>query len=102
MCFNEGLALGESVDKLLAMGNFAHNECSGRGSVGSTLAWELVGFNEGKLAVGESVDELLAVGGLVCFNKGLAVGESVDKLLAVGGLVCFDKGLAMGESGRIC
>ncbi len=73
MCFDEGLAVGESVDKLLAMGNFAHNECSGQGSVGSTLAWELVGFDKGKLAVGESVDEMLAVGGSVCFNEGLAI-----------------------------
>ncbi len=95
--------MGESVDELLAMGNFAHNKCSGWGLVGSTLAWELVGFDEGKLARGESVDKLLllAVGGLVCFDEGIAVGESVDKLLAVTGLVSFDEGLAMGESGRI-
>ncbi len=93
--------MGESVDELLAVGNFAHNECSGWGLVGSTLAWELVGFDEGKLARGESVDELLAVGGLVCFDEGIAVGESVDKLLAVTGLVSFDEGLAMGELGRI-
>jgi hypothetical protein len=78
VCFNKGLAVGESIDKLLALGNFAHNKCSGQGLVGSTLAWELVGFDEGKLAVGESVDKLLVVGGLVCFDKGLAVGEFVD------------------------
>ncbi len=41
--------MGESVDKLLAVGG-------------------LVFFDEG-LAVGESVNKLLAVGGLVCFNK---------------------------------
>jgi hypothetical protein len=98
VCFNEGLAVGESINKLLAMGNFAHNKCSGWGLVGSTLTWELVGFNKGILSVGESVDKLLAVGGSVCFHKGPAVGESVDKLLAMGGLVCFDEGLAVGES----
>jgi hypothetical protein len=78
VCFNEGLAVGESVDGLLAMGNFAHNKCSGWGLVGSTLVWELVGLDKVKLAVGESVDELLAVGGLVCFDEGLAMEESVD------------------------
>ncbi len=92
MCFDEGLAVGESIDKLLAMGNFAHNKCSGQGLVGSTLAWELVGFNKGKLAVGESIDKLLAMGGLLCFDEGLAMGDSIDELLAVGGLVCFKKG----------
>ncbi len=70
--------MGESVDGLLAMGNFAHNKCSGWGLVGSTLVWELVGLDKVKLAVGESVDELLAVGGLVCFDEGLAMEESVD------------------------
>ncbi len=67
MCFDEGLAMGESVNELLAMGG-------------------LVYFDEG-LAMGESgriVNKLLAVGGLVCFDEGLAVGESVDKLLAMG------------------
>jgi hypothetical protein len=49
VCFNEGLAVGESVDELLAVG-------------------ELVCFNEG-LAMGESGDKLLAMGGLVCFDE---------------------------------
>ncbi len=43
------LAMGESVNKLLAVGG-------------------LVCFDEG-LAVGESIDKLLAVGGLVYFDK---------------------------------
>jgi hypothetical protein len=57
--FDEGLAMGESVDEDgLAVG-------------------ESVGFDEG-LAVGESVgfDEGLAVGESVGFDEGLAVGES--------------------------
>ncbi len=41
VCFDEGLAVGESVNELLAVGG-------------------LVCFNKG-LAVGESVDKLLAV-----------------------------------------
>ncbi len=50
MGFNKGiLAMGESVDKLLAMG-------------GSVC------FDKG-LAVGESVDKLLSVQGSVCFDK---------------------------------
>ncbi len=49
------LAVGESIDKLLAVGG-------------------LMCFNKG-LAVRESVDELLAMGELVCFDKGLAMGE---------------------------
>jgi hypothetical protein len=69
--FDEGLAMGESVDEDgLAVG-------------------ESVGFDEG-LAVGETVG----------FDKGLAVGESVgfDKGLAVGESVGFDEELAVGES----
>ncbi len=41
--------MGESVDKLLAVGG-------------------LVCFNEG-LAMGETVDKFLAMGGLVCFDE---------------------------------
>ncbi len=44
---HKGLAVGESVDELLAVGG-------------------LVCFNKG-LAVGESVNDLLAILGLVCF-----------------------------------
>jgi hypothetical protein len=81
---------------LAVVGDFALNKCSGQGSVGSTLAWEPVGFNKGILAVGESVDELLPVGGLVCFDKGLAMGESVEELLAMGNFAhnkCWGWGL---------
>ncbi len=68
VCFDEGLAVGESDDELLAVWNFAHNECSGWGLVGSTLTWESLDFDKGILSMGESIDKLLAMGGLVCFG----------------------------------
>jgi hypothetical protein len=97
------LAVGESVNKLLAM--VGGSVCFGKGilAVGESVnEWLAVGglvcFGEGILAVGESVNEWLAVGGSVCFDKGLAMGESINELLAVGGSVCFGKGIAVGES----
>ena len=61
--FDEGLAVGESVDEE------------------GLVVGESVGFDEG-LAVGELVgfDEGLAVGELVGFDEGLAVGEGLTQI----------------------